>query len=978
MKLKTILMLACLPVLIFGQETDEIVHLKQQIAEAEKYCDRPCLHDTLIMNLYLNWGESIYLHQPDSAVFLWMKAKKTAEDLLTVISESDPANTDEIRMVNRNLAPVLGDIGYIFYTRGEYDKAMEYYGKSLEIHRKNNNKQGIAELLNNIGIIYDDTGEPLKALDYYHRSMDIYVETGDEYGLAYSYNNLGSLYFIQGDMQRALDLYQKSAGMQEKIGNKQGFALALNNIGIIYRNQGNIPRALEYYYKSLEIKKEINDKNGMAQTLNNLAVIFNTQGNSQKAMDLYNRSLDIYKETGNKNGLALAYNNIGLIYRNRAYLSRNNYSKEEQDEMTGKAIELFQKSLGLREEISDRHGMAMSYNSLGHIYKDRMEYDRAKDCFNKSIEISESIGDMEEFCNALNGYGFVLQHLNETEALHLHALKCIEKSNELGFPDITESALYLLKDAKIGMKDFPVSDSLAIILTDMDNKAIMLNFATLPEAGQEKYFNSKESNYWDFNSYTLLRKGKNPGLADIVYNNTLKNKGIMLKSSTAMRNIILNSKDSVLIDNYYKWIILKKEISKLYSRGKNADRLEEKAEVLEKELVKASGVFGDFKKLSDISWKDVRNNLKPGEAAVEFINFRYKNYGSDSIGDFLEHTDSVVYCALIVKKESLHPEMIMLFNESDLIKILNQKNKRADMHIGLIYGKKGAENKALYNLIWKPMEEILEDIETIYLSPSGQLHKISFAALGRDKNVLLCDQYNLYIRSSTGKPVGKDALMEDKLPVAVIFGGISYGENEGQRASWQYLEGTRNEAEGIRDIMQKNGFDVKFLTGTSASESEFKASTEYCSIMHIATHGFSYPDPALHTDVRGDEDLSGQITFRGSSTGYGLATFAGSPDPLVRSGLVFSGVNNTWNDTSGVSGEDGVLTAQEVAQTDMRNTDLVVLSACETGLGDIRGSEGVYGLQRAFKMAGVKYIIMSLWQVPDKETVEFMELFYKK
>ena len=101
----------------------------------------------------------------------------------------------------------------------------------------------------------------------------------------------------------------------------------------------------------------------------------------------------------------------------------------------------------------------------------------------------------------------------------------------------------------------------------------------------------------------------------------------------------------------------------------------------------------------------------------------------------------------------------------------------------------------------------------------------------------------------------------------------------------------------------------------------------------------------------------------------------------MRSGLVFAGANDVWSrqkDTYDNSSyfEDGVLTAQEVATIDMRKTELVVLSACETGLGDIKGSEGVYGLQRSFKMAGVEYIIMSLWQVPDKETAEFMTTFY--
>jgi CHAT domain-containing protein len=151
------------------------------------------------------------------------------------------------------------------------------------------------------------------------------------------------------------------------------------------------------------------------------------------------------------------------------------------------------------------------------------------------------------------------------------------------------------------------------------------------------------------------------------------------------------------------------------------------------------------------------------------------------------------------------------------------------------------------------------------------------------------------------------------------------------------------------------------------------------NILHIATHGFFYPDPkdvVLESDT---VEVVEDITFRGGSRVFGVNSFVENNNPLMRSGLVFAGANDVWskqNKTDSI--DDGVLTAQEVANIDMRKTDLVVMSACETGLGDIKGSEGVYGLQRAFKMAGVDFMIMSLWQVPDKETEEFMTKFYKK
>jgi CHAT domain-containing protein len=149
--------------------------------------------------------------------------------------------------------------------------------------------------------------------------------------------------------------------------------------------------------------------------------------------------------------------------------------------------------------------------------------------------------------------------------------------------------------------------------------------------------------------------------------------------------------------------------------------------------------------------------------------------------------------------------------------------------------------------------------------------------------------------------------------------------------------------------------------------------------MHIATHGFFFPDPKdVEVAIDAVKEI-GEVEFRGGGARtHGLNNFVRSQNPLMRSGLVFAGVNDYWNGAKPITGDDGVLTALEVINIDLRKNMLVVMSACETGLGDIAGSEGVYGLQRAFKMAGTSFLIMSLWQVPDKETAEFMEVFYKE
>ena len=170
-------------------------------------------------------------------------------------------------------------------------------------------------------------------------------------------------------------------------------------------------------------------------------------------------------------------------------------------------------------------------------------------------------------------------------------------------------------------------------------------------------------------------------------------------------------------------------------------------------------------------------------------------------------------------------------------------------------------------------------------------------------------------------------------------------------------------------------FPKKLFSEKEATESKFKDNASKNHIVHIATHGFFFANPSKTKDKTFTRFIN--LKFRGENVqGFGLKKFIENKNALMRSGLIFSGANNIANNKN--SENDGILTALEVTNLNMQNTELVVLSACETGLGDIKGSEGVYGLQRAFKIAGANFIIISLWKVSDYETTEFMIEFYKE
>ena len=195
--------------------------------------------------------------------------------------------------------------------------------------------------------------------------------------------------------------------------------------------------------------------------------------------------------------------------------------------------------------------------------------------------------------------------------------------------------------------------------------------------------------------------------------------------------------------------------------------------------------------------------------------------------------------------------------------------------------------------------------------------------------------------------------------------GGSIGEDDQERAGWSYLASTVDEAFGIQQRLEDTGVKTKLYTGDSANEESFKAlDRKSPSILHVATHGFFLSDPK-------------QIETNPFLRGIGNRNVSQTTNYLNRSGLLFAGGNRAWTGEETIEGiDDGILTAEEISGLDLSNTDIVVLSACETGLGVSVSSEGVFGLQRAFKLAGVNTLIMSLWNVSDVTTSELMLLFY--
>jgi CHAT domain-containing protein len=480
--------------------------------------------------------------------------------------------------------------------------------------------------------------------------------------------------------------------------------------------------------------------------------------------------------------------------------------------------------------------------------------------------------------------------------------------------------------------------------------------------------------------YRFLLRCKNSEIAGAAYNSRLLVSGISLQNTRLLYKNMAQPKNSELALPWNNYLLQKSFYTTLLlmpaaQRNTNTDSVAAMLNQQEKNILRRSADYRNMKERLAITWQDVQKHLQPNEAAIEFVKF------TDN-GDTYRNikADVVYYAALLLRPQDTVPQFVVLCEEKQLIAAMKKFpykaviNSRGEKPAGY---SQSATN-ALYQLVWQPLEPYLTHTKTVYFSPAGMLHRVAFAAIPYKTNELLCDKYDLIQLTSTRQV----ALQETWPPAPVsiaMFGGINYNhqsvntgtpassnayaslhrENRGADLdSFRFLPHTLTEINTIKTDAEALQKQSVVFTADNATEAAFRnlGGNNSPEVIHFATHGFTLPD----------------VTQKSNSG----EPFKSSDNPLLRCGLVMAGGNKGWKGKTGLNEDDGILTGLEISAVQLPNTQLAVLSACETGLGKIEGSEGVFGLQRAFKLAGVNYVMASLWQVPDKETAEFMETFY--
>lgn len=583
------------------------------------------------------------------------------------------------------------------------------------------------------------------------------------------------------------------------------------------------------------------------------------------------------------------------------------------------AIRTVKESIQLSEEYGLKE--AMPYNNLGSLYFIKSRFSQAKEWVLKGYSLCKTQYEKEDI--GMNAVIVMLLSNDDRMASFASDISSSMRQNVqdvFAFLNTTERSNY--------WKHF-------------DFYLPMINLA-IYESGKDEYFGA-------------------------IYDNILGSKGLLLRSTNNIRDAVLNSENQEDKNIYNRLGYLRQQ---LYRETDSLKRIElvNEIEQLDKTLTRNVSAYADFAKRNNISWIDVRDALSNKDIAIEFYNIPLL-LGRDSIQTMVEEPR---YCAVVLKKGYEYPHIIPLCKEAQLDELEDYD----------FYG-----TDSIYNMIWRSLEQELRGVENIYFAAERGLHKIGieYALLPDAKR--MDEKYAIYRLSSTRELVDADRHSSNTIQHTVLYGGLRYdvdmddlveesrgGQYHAIRASRStnmdnlrygvhYLPGTLKEVQNISSTLNGN---YRLITDITGTEESFKSlSGKSVDVIHLATHGFFWSEV--------EAEKRSYVNFLNKSD---VINQSFEDNALLRSGLFFSGANiGLRGEDLPEDVEDGVLTARELADMNLGNVDMVVMSACQSGLGEISG-DGVFGLQRGFKLAGAKTLLMSLWKVDDEATELLMSDFY--
>ncbi len=620
---------------------------------------------------------------------------------------------------------------------------------------------------------------------------------------------------------------------------------------------------------------------------------------------------------------------------------------------------LLSKAIGWQQSLTgEKHPeYANLLNKRGLHLQGTKQFAAAESDYKKALEILEyTVGKSHpEYLSVLSNLGLLNDTLGKNEEALAYMLESKNLYEQFYADDNPGYVLAVnnLANTYTRLERFDDAAPLFSYLADIVLKEIRESFSYLSENEKKQFVTEKRKFQDNLKRYIVTRftqDSVDPQMLATWYELELTMKGILLNSTKRVRDQIFNSGNDELIALFSEWSLARSEVAKRQSLKSDLnanqkqvlDSLTRRISTLEKEIARASGDFANSFASEKSNFESVSSALASDECSIEVIR--------------TEINGDNIYTALVALPGAQYPELILLGKGEEL------DEKSFSLYKNTIKFK--IDNSSPFDTYWKPIHDRIKDlpIKKIYYAPDGVYHKVSLATLynGETKTYLI-EEYELIQLTSTRDiaQVKTQSATLDQSKKILLMGRPTYtfsGENSGSVAGTRGLAsfenisdlpGTEVEVTEINATLGQKNLQPTLLLGDESTEANFKANLDH-EIIHIATHGF----------------------FIDKKPGLGEYL-----DPMLYSGLLLAGASEA--STMKNTGEDGVLTAYEIMNMEFTNLDMIVLSACETGTGQVASGEGVYGLQRAFFVAGARTLIMSLWKVDDTATKELMINFYR-
>ena len=818
----------------------------------------------------------------------------------------------------------------------------------------------------------------------------------DHQDLANAINRQGVLSFYKGDYTKAESLHQRALAIREKaLGPEHpDVAGSLNNLANIYNVRGDYVKAESFYQRSLAIREKAlgPEHPDVAGSLNNLATIYVRKGDYLKAEPFYLRALAIREKV-----LGPEHPDVGLSLNNLAdfYRTTGDYAKAEQPQQ--RALAIAEKVLG-----PEHPDVGLSLFNLAFLYEDRREYAKAEPLYQRALAISEKSFGREHISvgHCLYNLGRLYWNIGDyakAEPLLQRALGIWEKAMGPQHPFVANSLRTLAEIYAVegNLVQSVRSQSRANGISEHN---LMLNLAAGSERQKLAYLKLYLNETW----VTLSLHGQvaphDPQALDLAFTTWLRRKGRGLDAMTDTIAVLRRHaapEDKLLFDQLAE---ARSQLATLMLGNSGAvnpevyrsrlSSITSKVEELEATLSARSAEFRT--QSQPVTLAAVQSAIPADSALVEFAAYKPRDLRR-------EEWKPPRYVAYLLTPQG-RPQWVDL-GEAEAVDRAVEAWRRAlrDPHRTDV--KRLA--RAVDDKVMRPVRALLQSsgaemrgkARRLLISPDGSLNLVPFAALVDEQGRYLIERYSINYLVSGRDLLRLQAHQPDQSgqPSAVVVADPDYGETAGVIASrkrdvglpsvapqsagsnvslsqiyFPPLRGTAGEAQALKTILGQ----TTVLTRGQATETALKR-VHSPRILHVATHGFFLRDQESEPGERRGVD-----TFRNAAA----SASALLPDlpveiPLLRSGLALAGAN-LRRGRAGAE-DDGILTALEAAGLDLWGTKLVTLSACDTGVGEVKVGEGVYGLRRALVLAGAETQVMSLWPVSDAGTRDLMIEYYK-